>query len=147
MKKLGDNLKKTRTQAGITADALALSLGVTRVTVYRWESGEREPDLATLFKIASILDVSVGYLIGETDVPVSVKEPEEAQEKPLQKYDIKNLTEPYEIIEAITEINTALNKEGDRFSDAEAKTAETLLCLCIDTLKREKDDFIKQETA
>lgn len=48
---------------------MAEALGVSPKTVSPWETGEREPDLATLHELARILDTSVAYLVGETDDP------------------------------------------------------------------------------
>lgn len=48
---------------------MAEALGVSPKTVSHWETGEREPDLATLHELARILDTSVAYLVGETDDP------------------------------------------------------------------------------
>jgi transcriptional regulator with XRE-family HTH domain len=37
---------------------------VSRQTVYRWEQGERMPDILTLLKLARILGVRVDALLG-----------------------------------------------------------------------------------
>lgn len=67
MKKLGENIKKARNIANLTAEELASLLGVTKVTVYRWESGEREPDLSTLRAIAIHLSVTFSMLLDGID--------------------------------------------------------------------------------
>ena len=46
-------------------------LGVADGTVSRWETGKREPDLEMVTKIAKLLDTSVAYLTGETNVPTA----------------------------------------------------------------------------
>ena len=143
MKKFEEILKSSLVLKGISQKELALTLGVSVHTVWRWANGTRTPDMEMLKKIASILEVSVGYLLGESDTLVEPKPLPLMQETD----DAQNFSAPYEIISAITEINAALNKEGDRFSDAEAATAESLLYLCIETLKREKGGYGSQETA
>ena len=38
-------------------------------SISRYETGEREPDFATLIKIANYFDVSIDYLLERTDKP------------------------------------------------------------------------------
>lgn len=67
MSVLGDNLKKARERLGLTRPDFAEKMGCGDNTVWRWEKGEREPDLETLFKLAEKLNTSIAYLLGETD--------------------------------------------------------------------------------
>lgn len=48
-------LRRLRERAGLTQEALAACLGVTRQAVARWESGTREPSLATAELLAAAL--------------------------------------------------------------------------------------------
>ena len=48
MQAIGTNLRRLRVRAGLTQDALAGMLHVTRQTVSSWEIGRTEPDLDTL---------------------------------------------------------------------------------------------------
>lgn len=41
----------------LTQTAVADAMGVSQVTVGRWESGETEPDLSTIAKLARVLGV------------------------------------------------------------------------------------------
>ena len=41
----------------LTQTAVADAMGVSQVSVGRWESGETEPDLATIAKLAKVLGV------------------------------------------------------------------------------------------
>ena len=52
-------LKHLRELALLTQEALARLLGVTPMTVWRWENGERNPSLDVLKNIARILECSV----------------------------------------------------------------------------------------
>lgn len=42
---------------------------ISRVTYYRYESGERLPTLETLIALADYFGVSIDYLVGRTDNP------------------------------------------------------------------------------
>ena len=58
-----DTLKKLRTKKGLSHQALADKLFVTRSTVSRWESGSRLPDAVMIARLAEVLDADVNLLI------------------------------------------------------------------------------------
>ena len=60
---VGKNIKSFREQRKLTQSELAEKLNVTRQAVSNWENEKTEPDIDTLQKIASVLDVSVEELI------------------------------------------------------------------------------------
>ncbi len=59
---LGDRIKKLRSE--LTQEALATILQVDRSTLASWETNRREPDIATLRRIASYFRVSIDWLVG-----------------------------------------------------------------------------------
>ena len=64
--KFNEILHKTRLERGLTAQRIADEIGMALRTYRFYESGHRQPRLATLVKIADVLDVSVAYLLGRT---------------------------------------------------------------------------------
>ena len=58
-----DTLKKLRIKKGLSHQALADQLFVTRSTVVRWESGTRLPDAVMIARLAEVLDADVNLLI------------------------------------------------------------------------------------
>ncbi len=60
-------LKSLRLERKMTQQELGEALGIPRGTMAGYES-LREPDVATLRRIADYFDVSVDYLVGATDV-------------------------------------------------------------------------------
>lgn len=62
-------LKEIRKSKGISQLKLALELNTNQNTISRYETGEREPGIAELIKIADYFDVSVDYLLERTDNP------------------------------------------------------------------------------
>lgn len=60
---VGRNLKRLRQRAGLTQDALAERLHVTRQAVSSWETGKTAPDVETLTALAEALEVDVRALI------------------------------------------------------------------------------------
>lgn len=64
---LGENLKKLRTEKGMSQEYMAQQLNVVRQTVSKWEKGLSEPDAGSLMKLAELLGVSVSALLDEED--------------------------------------------------------------------------------
>ena len=62
-------LREIRKAKGISQLKLALDLNTNQNTISRYETGEREPGIGELIKIADYFNVSVDYLIGHTDNP------------------------------------------------------------------------------
>ena len=62
-------LKEVRKAKGISQLKLALELNTSQNTISRYETGEREPGLVELIKIADYFDISVDYLLERTENP------------------------------------------------------------------------------
>ena len=62
-------IKALRKQRNITQLKMAMDLHMTQNSISRYESGEREPGIAELVKIADYFRVSVDYLLERTDNP------------------------------------------------------------------------------
>ena len=59
----GAMLKKARARKKITQAALAKRVGVHQVTIARLETGERQPSMDLLQRLAKALKVKVGELL------------------------------------------------------------------------------------
>ena len=70
MNTLSDIIKKLRKRNSLSQDELATKLEISRSAVSMYERGEREPDMATINKIANFYDVTVDFLVGNTDMVV-----------------------------------------------------------------------------
>ena len=62
-------LKELRKKKGLSQLRLATELNTTQNTISRYETGEREPGIDELIKIADYFNVSVDFLIGRTANP------------------------------------------------------------------------------
>ena len=60
---IGSNIKSHRGCLGLTVSELAKKMDVSYQTVYRWESGERIPDITMLIELAAIFGVSIEELM------------------------------------------------------------------------------------
>ena len=56
---IGARLMQCREERGMSVQELAGELGVAVQTIYRWERGERVPDVITFMHIAKVLGVNV----------------------------------------------------------------------------------------
>lgn len=63
MAAVGRHIKQLRTARGMTQEALAQKLYVTRQTVSAWETGRSQPDLDALEQIAAALGAEVTEVI------------------------------------------------------------------------------------
>ena len=62
--KLSENIRAFRRARGLTQEQLAEVLNVTVGAVYKWESGQSTPELATILELADFFDTSVDALLG-----------------------------------------------------------------------------------
>jgi transcriptional regulator with XRE-family HTH domain len=61
---LGDNIRRARTRAGLTQDALARKAELSRVYVIKLESGDRKsPSLDVLARLARALGIAPADLL------------------------------------------------------------------------------------
>ncbi len=69
--KLGQNIQACRKRAGLSQEALAEKLGVSRQAISKWELGEAEPELKNLQLLAKVFGVSVDYLLNQEPTPAA----------------------------------------------------------------------------
>ena len=62
-------LKEIRKSKGISQLKLALDLNTSQNTISRYETGEREPSITELKKIADYFEISIDYLLERTNNP------------------------------------------------------------------------------
>ncbi len=65
---LAERLRLLRTHFGYSQAALAEKLSVSRMAYTQYESGRREPSLATLIILAETYQISVDFLLGISDL-------------------------------------------------------------------------------
>ncbi len=83
--KLSDKILALRKKAGMSQEALAEKLSVSRQTVSRWELGSAEPDAGNLRELSKLFGVTADYLLNDDyesdgDIP-RVREAEASLEK------------------------------------------------------------------
>lgn len=68
---IGERLQELRKDYGMSQEQLAQTLGVSHYTVSSYECNRSDPDDKSKVIIANLFDVSVDYLLGLIDEPVS----------------------------------------------------------------------------
>ncbi len=61
----GDKIKRLRKQKGYTQERLAEKTGLSKMSIRRYETGERQPKIEQLFRIANALEVPIIELLEE----------------------------------------------------------------------------------
>ena len=72
--KLNEKIFYCRRKAGLSQEALAEELGVSRQAVSKWETGDAVPEIGKLVALAKTFDVTADWLLSE-------EEPEEKREE------------------------------------------------------------------
>ena len=62
-------IKELRKSRHISQLKMAMDLNMTQNTLSRYETGDREPGINQLIRIADYFHVSIDYLIGRSDDP------------------------------------------------------------------------------
>ena len=65
IKNLPSCIKSRRQNIGLTQKQLAELVGVTDVTICRWESGQREPIWSDFVKLCEVLGMELSWFIGK----------------------------------------------------------------------------------
>ena len=82
---VGAQIKKYRSNMGISQEELAEKVYVSRQTVSNWETGKNYPDIRSVLLLSSVFNVSLDQLI-KGDVEIMKKEIRETEIKKLNKY-------------------------------------------------------------
>ena len=61
---IGQRIAQKRKEQGLSQEALGDQLGVSRQSIYKWESGSALPEVEKLIALSKLFGVSVGWLLG-----------------------------------------------------------------------------------
>lgn len=67
-----ENLKEARLKRGLSQKEVAETIGVAKSTYSLYESGNREPNVETIKKIADFLNISADTLLGLDEYPITL---------------------------------------------------------------------------
>lgn len=63
----GTRITAARKALGMSQQDLANALGTSQAAIHRYETGDRDPKSGTVVKLASVLGVTVSYLLGVSE--------------------------------------------------------------------------------
>lgn len=66
---IGQRISAKRKDIGLSQEALGEALGVSRQSIYKWESDASLPDIDKLITLSRLFSVSVGWLLGVEEAP------------------------------------------------------------------------------
>ena len=106
---VGENIKKYRKNKGLTQKELGELIGVKAITIRKYESNEREPNIETLNKIATALRVTINDLLG-----IKIVERSNENSISIRFLDIHQLpNEKEQIIKVVEEMYEFINSKND----------------------------------
>lgn len=91
---LGDRLKDLRRKKGINQEHVAIDLGISRARYSHYENNHVEPDAEMLRKLATYYNVTIDYLLGNSDNPNPeiTNDPLSEIQKIAEEFGIKDLS-------------------------------------------------------
>jgi len=110
-------LKELRKQKGLTQDELAREIGVSKITVLRWENEERQIKPEKAQQLADYFGVTEGYLLGYTNNRFGVSQIVKAIEEKLSASDSALNKDVLESTMKIIELSYFLNMDLETLSN------------------------------
>ena len=80
--KLNEKIYWCRKRAGLSQEALAEHIGVSRQSISKWETGEASPEISKLPLLAKAFGVTADWLLSEEGVPVEEPRAPQTAEAP-----------------------------------------------------------------
>ena len=68
----GDRIKKLREEQSVSQIDLAKTLFISQSSISEYESGNQQPPISMLIQLADFFDVNIDYLLGRTDIKISI---------------------------------------------------------------------------
>ena len=87
---LGERIKNRRIELKMTQEELGNQIGVSKVAICNYENNIRTPKLETISKLAEVLNLEIGYILGQD---VNIVSEDYTLRMKLPKEDLKILNE------------------------------------------------------
>ena len=129
---IGERIMQLRKEAGLSQEAFAEKLGVSRQSVSKWESDSATPDVNKAIAICELFGVSSDYLLcGKENPPAPEASIDESFEEKTYEEVYIGEENPEEIYEEVNEAETAEEKNAKPSRNKKAKIIAAVLACCI----------------
>ena len=91
----GQRIAQKRKEAGLSQETLGAELGVSRQSIYKWESDTALPEIDKLVALSRRFDVTVGWLLGVEEAPETSSAPDSGELTDAQLKMVEEITERY----------------------------------------------------
>lgn len=120
----GEKIREARKQNGLSQEELSKKLCLSRPTITKWESDRGMPDIENLKMLSKLLDVSIDYLLSDSDMAVSsvLKQPINLDCYPDAKGN--GLKEDFVVLEYYPDANNIWQLSRERKLSAKEKAAD-----------------------
>lgn len=139
---LKENIKKMRSEKGLTQKELADMLHVTAQAVSRWENGDVEPSVNTIKEMAKIFGVSTDKLLGDEIAATAEAEQndENIEEKILEKVEKRLEQAAAPVLAVCEQCNKPIYEGKDivRFTSGGRTRTNHVICKSCDEINKKK---------
>ena len=91
----GQRIAQKRKEAGLSQETLGAELGVSRQSIYKWESDTALPEIDKLVALSRRFGVTVGWLLGVEEAPETASAPDSGELTDAQLKMVEEITERY----------------------------------------------------
>ena len=91
----GQRIALKRKEAGLSQETLGAELGVSRQSIYKWESDTALPEIDKLVALSRRFGVTVGWLLGVEEAPETASAPDSGELTDAQLKMVEEITERY----------------------------------------------------
>ena len=91
----GQRIALKRKEAGLSQETLGAELGVSRQSIYKWESDTALPEIDKLVALSRRFGVTVGWLLGVEEAPETPSAPDSGELTDAQLKMVEEITERY----------------------------------------------------
>lgn len=79
---IGQRIAQKRRELSLSQEALGQEVGVSRQSIYKWESDAAVPEIDKLIALSRLFGVSVGWLLGVEEPPQAAAQAKQRSRKP-----------------------------------------------------------------
>lgn len=124
---IGQRVGQKRKELGLSQEALGEQLGVSRQSIYKWESDSALPEIDKLIALSRLFGVSVGWLLGVEEPP----QDDEADAEPAPEAGELTEAQLRMVEEIVARYTAALPKPPSRRRRKWLKAAVIAAALCL----------------